>query len=147
MSIQIKISGNIGQNPTYKSINRSDGSVGEVCNFSVGSSDYKRITDEAGNASYEQVGETTWVECEFWGKQAQHLAKIMQKGMPVIVSGSEYYSTYEKDGQKVIARHLRVEDVSLNLMSSRIEQIMLAPAKSAAPSSADSADSQSDGSW
>ncbi|MBQ9619611.1 MAG: single-stranded DNA-binding protein [Neisseriaceae bacterium] len=131
MSISINVSGNVGQNPTYKSINRSDGSVGEVCNFSVGSNDYKRISDEAGNVSYEQVGETTWVECEFWGKQAQHLAKVIQKGMPVIVSGNEYYSTYEKDGQKVIARHLRVENVSLNLMSSRIEQITLKPAKQA----------------
>ena len=131
MSISINVSGNVGQNPTYKSINRSDGSVGEVCNFSVGSNDYKRISDEAGNVSYEQVGETTWVECEFWGKQAQHLAKVIQKGMPVIVSGNEYYSTYEKDGQKVIALHLRVENVSLNLMSSRIEQITLKPAKQA----------------
>ena len=131
MSISVNISGNVGQNPTYKSINRPDGSVGEVCNFSVGSNDYKRISDEAGNVSYEQVGETTWVECEFWGKQAQHLAKVIQKGMPVIVSGNEYYSTYEKDGQKVIARHLRVENVSLNLMSSRIEQITLKPAKQA----------------
>ena len=130
MSIQNKISGNIGQSPTYKSIQRSDGTTGEVVNFSVGSSDYKRITDDAGNVSYEQVGETIWIECEYWGKQAQHLAKIMQKGMPVMVSGNEYLSTYEKDGQKVVARHLRVEEVALNLMSNRIEQITLKPAKS-----------------
>ena len=129
MSIQITVTGNVGNIPTFKNIPRKDGTTVPVCNFSLASSDYRRVGDD----DFEQVGETAWLECSYFGDKAESLAKVLQKGMPLIGRGREQLrkSIIEKDGQTqtYTNRVLNVEQIGLNLLSPRIEVIKLRPAK------------------
>jgi len=88
-----------------------------------------------GPSRYEPVGPAEWIECEYWNRQAPHLEKVLTKGMPVVVEGEELIEFYEKDGQKIKVRKLRVENIYLNLASERIDNIVLKP-----PRAAESAD-------
>lgn len=48
----------------------------------------------------EQKEETTFVDCEAWGKQAETLAKYVSKGRPLFIEGRLRLDTWEKEGQK-----------------------------------------------
>ena len=128
MSIQITVTGNVGNIPTFKNIPRKDGTTVPVCNFSLASSNYRRVGDD----DFEQIGETAWLECSYFGDKAESLAKVLQKGMPLIVLGREHLRKSEKDDKTYINRVLNVEQVGLNLLSPRIETIKLRPAKEGA---------------
>ncbi|MBO4576959.1 MAG: single-stranded DNA-binding protein [Neisseriaceae bacterium] len=129
MSIQNIVTGNVGNIPTFKNVPLKDGSTVPVCNFSLASSDYRRV----GNNDYEQIGETAWLECNLWGDKAESLAKVLQKGMPIVVIGTEQTRKNEKDGQTYINRVLNVERIALNLLSPRIEEIKLRAKEGSAP--------------
>ena len=133
MSIFSTARGNLGQNFSLRTINR-DGEPSTVLNFSVASTRYKR-QKTADGSRYEPVGPAEWIECEYWNRQAPHLEKVLTKGMPVVVEGEELIEFYEKDGQKIKVRKLRVENIYLNLASERIDNIVLKP-----PRAAESAD-------
>ena len=126
MSIFSTIRGNLGQNFSLRTINR-DGEPSTVLNFSVASTRYKRQKTADGGSRYEPAGPAEWVECEYWNRQAPHLEKVLSKGMPVVVDGEELIEFYEKDGQKIKVRKLRVENIYLNLASERIDNIVLKP--------------------
>ena len=133
MSIQSIVTGNVGNIPTFKNVPRKDGSTIPVCNFSLASSDYRRVGDD----DFEQIGETAWLECNLWGDKAESLAKVLQKGMPLVVVGTEQLrknTTTDENGQTktYINRVLNVERIALNLLSPRIEAIKLRPAKEGA---------------
>lgn len=128
MSIQITVTGNVGNIPTFKNIPRKDGTTVPVCNFSLASSNYRRVGDD----DFEQIGETAWLECSYFGDKAESLAKVLQKGMPLIVLGREHLRKSEKDDKTYINRVLNVEQIGLNLLSPRIEVIKLRPAKEGA---------------
>ncbi|MBR1819347.1 MAG: single-stranded DNA-binding protein [Neisseriaceae bacterium] len=130
MSIQNPvISGNVGNNPTFTNVTRKDGSSVPVCNFSLASSDYRRIVDDAGNVEFKQIGETIWLDCRLWGNRAERLTKMLVKGMPVTVLARniELHKT-EKDGQTYSNLIIDVENVSVSLLSPRVEEIKLRPA-------------------
>ncbi|MFH6973110.1 single-stranded DNA-binding protein [Neisseria sp. 23W00296] len=130
MSIFSTIRGNLGQNFSLRTINR-DGEPSTVLNFSVASTRYKRQKTADGGSRYEPAGPAEWVECEYWNRQAPHLEKVLSKGMPVVVDGEELIEFYEKDGQKIKVRKLRVENIYLNLASERIDNIVLKPPRTA----------------
>ena len=134
MSIQLSVRGNLGQNCELKEIKRNDGETGFVLNFSVASTRYKRQNID-GQDRYVPDGQVEWIDCEIWGRQAQNLSKVLAKGMPVVIEGEERIEFYEKDGQKIKVRKLRVENIYLNLASERIDNIVLKP-----PRAAESAD-------
>jgi single-strand DNA-binding protein len=48
----------------------------------------------------EQVEETTFVDVEGWGSQAETFGKYMTKGRPVFIEGRLRLDSWEKDGQK-----------------------------------------------
>ncbi|MBR3425924.1 MAG: single-stranded DNA-binding protein [Neisseriaceae bacterium] len=131
MSIQNSvISGNVGNNPTFTNVSRKDGTSVPVCNFSLASSDYRRTVDDAGNVDFKQVGETIWLDCRLWGSRAERLTKMLVKGMPVTVLARniELHKT-EKDGQTYSNLIVDVENVSVSLLSPRIEKVELRPAQ------------------
>ncbi|MBR2251086.1 MAG: single-stranded DNA-binding protein [Neisseriaceae bacterium] len=131
MSIQNSvISGNVGNNPTFTNVSRKDGTSVPVCNFSLASSDYRRNVDDAGNVDFKQVGETIWLDCRLWGSRAERLTKMLVKGMPVTVLARniELHKT-EKDGQTYSNLIVDVENVSVSLLSPRIEKVELRPAQ------------------
>lgn len=133
MSIDLTIRGNIGQNIALKKIPRSDGSTGTVLNFSIASPQY-RPDNSSGERRYV-TDHTEWVECEYWERQAEHLVGILTKGMPVTLTGREIIGSYEKEGVVHRTRKIRVENIYLNLDSSRIESVALRPPR---PSEAES---------
>ena len=124
MSISIIVRGNLGQSFELKEINRSDGEASTVLNFSIASNRFKRQKVD-GQDRYVQAGPTEWLECEYWNRRAAHLHGLLAKGMPVVVEGEELSDSYEKDGQTVKTRKIRVENLSLNLGSERIASITL----------------------
>ena len=63
--------------------------------------------------SDEQVEETTFVDCEAWGKGGETFARYMKKGRQAYVEGRLKLDSWEKDGQKrskvvVIAENLKL---------------------------------------
>ncbi|MCC7137928.1 MAG: single-stranded DNA-binding protein [Planctomycetes bacterium] len=50
--------------------------------------------------SDEQVEETTFVDCEAWGKGGETFARYMKKGRQAYVEGRLKLDSWEKDGQK-----------------------------------------------
>ena len=126
MSISIVVRGNLGQSFELKEINRSDGEASTVLNFSIASNRFKRQKVD-GQDRYVQAGPTEWLECEYWNRRAAHLHGLLAKGMPVVVEGEELSDSYEKDGQTVKTRKIRVENLYLDLGSERIASITLKP--------------------
>lgn len=128
MSISIVVRGNLGQSFELKEINRSDGEASTVLNFSIASNRFKRQKVD-GQDRYVAAGPTEWLECEYWNRRATHLHNLLAKGMPVVVEGEELSETYEKDGQTIKTRKIRVENIYLNLNSERIASITLNPSR------------------
>lgn len=126
MSISIVVRGNLGQSFELKEINRSDGEASTVLNFSIASNRFKRQRVD-GQDRYVPAGPTEWLECEYWNRRATHLHSLLVKGMPVVVEGEELSETYEKDGQTIKTRKIRVENLYLNLSSERITAVTLKP--------------------
>jgi single-strand DNA-binding protein len=59
----------------------------------------------------EQREETTFVDCEAWGKTAEILAKYLSKGRPVYLEGRLKLDQWEdKDGQKRSKMRVVVEE-------------------------------------
>lgn len=49
---------------------------------------------------WEDAGETTWVTCSFWDKDAETAQQAIRKGTPVTVTGTPKIRAYTgKDGQ------------------------------------------------
>jgi single-strand DNA-binding protein len=48
----------------------------------------------------EQREETTFVDCEAWGKTAETMSKYLAKGRPVFIEGRLKLDQWEKEGQK-----------------------------------------------
>lgn len=125
MSIDLTIRGNLGQNITLKKIKRPNGEDATVLNFSIASTEYRQ-DNSSGERCYV-AGATEWVECEYWDRKAEHLANLLVKGMPVTLTGRESIGSYEKEGVLQRTRKIRVDNVYLNLDSSRIESVSLRP--------------------
>ena len=67
-----------------------------VCNFGIAVN--RSFKDAEGN--YKD--ETTFVDVDAWGRQAETLGKYMQKGRPILVEGRLRYDTWDdkQTGQK-----------------------------------------------
>lgn len=77
--------------------------------------------------NFSEVVSTEWISCEYWNRDAAHLHKILQVGMPVFVTGEERYESYtNRDGIEVRVRKLRVQDVFI-VPTERVEAIKLRP--------------------
>lgn len=50
--------------------------------------------------SGEKVEETTFVDCEAWGRQAETIARYVSKGRQLFVEGRLKFDTWERDGQR-----------------------------------------------
>lgn len=125
MAVFSRVRGNLGQDFKLRPVtnpNRNEPSM--VLNFSVASPNFKR------NAEGKlEVVSTDWINCEYWNRNADHLHKILQKGMPVVIEGEEYFETYtNRNGEEVKDRRLRVSDLFI-VPTDRIEGINLRPAR------------------
>tara|TARA_B100000519_G_C13968802_1_gene308909 strand:- start:176 stop:508 length:333 start_codon:yes stop_codon:yes gene_type:complete len=87
--------GNLGRDPELRNVNQT-----EVANFSL--------------AARTGKDETTWIECQVWGKPAQTVCKYLSKGDKIVVSGQGKIRVYEKtDGTESRSLDLKVNDFTL----------------------------------
>jgi single-strand DNA-binding protein len=92
----LSIAGNLGQDPELKST--SGGNT--VLSFSVACSGYNRR---------EKQKTTTWYRISLWGKRAEQLANLLEKGSRVACSGE--LEVGEWNGK--VQLNLTVQDVTL----------------------------------
>jgi len=50
--------------------------------------------------SGEKVEETTFVDCEAWGRSGETIARYMSKGRQIFVEGRLKFDSWERDGQR-----------------------------------------------
>lgn len=75
---------------------------------------------------------TEWHSCTLWGKRAEALSKILEKGKQIHIEGSLHTSSYEKNGEKRYSTEINIRE--LTLCGGRNSSAQTAPqAPSAAP--------------
>lgn len=83
----VQLIGRVGQSPEFKNFDN-----GNLIKFSL-------ATNEYYNKEGEKVQDTQWHNIIAWGKTAQHMERIIEKGNEVLVKGKLTYNKYEdKDG-------------------------------------------------
>lgn len=60
---------------------------------------FRVATNEKVKKGHEWADHTEWHNITVWGKRAEALAKILQKGTGVLVEGALRTTKYEKDGE------------------------------------------------
>ena len=100
----ISICGNIGRDPELKAAGTS-----QVLSFSVADSEYIYVKN--GEA------EGQWYTVEVWGKSAERLASILQKGTKVAVYGQLVQRSYE--GKNGKGKSLDVKDARVQIVSKK----------------------------
>ena len=110
MSNKFKGTGNLGKTPELKYINTTDGQRA-VANFSIRFDRDKRLDD----GSYVDNG-GFWLDTAIFGKQAEHVARLLSKGNRVYTEGSLKQQTWEKDGQEFRKLVLEASYLALDLL-------------------------------
>lgn len=92
MSINhVSISGNLTRSPELRS------TTGGTSILSFGIAVNERVKN---GSTGEWEDHPNFFDCVMFGKRADSLSRILDKGMKVAVSGRLRYSSWEKDGQK-----------------------------------------------
>ena len=93
--LNITAHGNLGQDPELKDVGQS-----QVANFSL--------------AAKTGKDETTWINCQVWGKRADTAMQYFRKGSAITVAGRGKVRTYEKkDGSQGQSPELSVNQFTL----------------------------------
>ena len=93
--LNITAHGNLGQDPELKDVGQS-----QVANFSL--------------AAKTGKDETTWINCQVWGKRADVAMQYLRKGSAITVAGRGKVRTYEKkDGSQGQSLELSVDQFTL----------------------------------
>lgn len=129
MSNKFKGTGNLGKTPELKYINTSDGQRA-VANFSIRFDRDKRLDD----GSYVDNG-GFWLDTAIFGKQAEHVARLLSKGNRVYAEGSLKQQTWEKDGQEFRKLVLEASYLALDLLGVDGIQFQVKDKKSASSES------------
>jgi single-strand DNA-binding protein len=85
----VQLIGNLGKDVEIKEISTGN----KVARFTMATNDYYK------NNKGEVVKETQWHTVVAWGKTAELMANVLQKGNTVVIHGKLVHRTYEdKDG-------------------------------------------------
>lgn len=104
---KVLLMGNLTRDVELKSI------AGGTQVANIGLAVNRRWTGQDG----QQKEETTFVDCEAWGRTAETMAKYLSKGRPVFIEGRLKLDQWEKEGQKF--SKLRVVVESFQFVDSR----------------------------
>ncbi|AGH57647.1 single strand DNA binding protein [Cyanophage KBS-S-2A] len=97
--LNITAHGNIGRDPEIKDVGST-----QVCNFSL--------------ATKTGKDDTTWINCQVWGKRADAAMQYLKKGSAITVAGRGKMRTYDKkDGSQGQSLEMDVSDFTLPLRS------------------------------
>lgn len=92
MNNQVQLIGRLGQDPELKTFDSGN----TMCRFSLATSDY--YTDKNG----ERQEKTEWHNIVAWGKLAEIMNEILNKGEQVVIHGKLKSRSYENaEGRKV----------------------------------------------
>ncbi len=87
---QVQLLGNLGNEVDFKKFDSGK----TVAKFSLATNDYYK------NAKGEKIQETQWHNIVAWGKGAELMKELLQKGSQVLIKGRLTNRSYEaKDGQ------------------------------------------------
>lgn len=82
-------------------------------------------------ADGEKKEVTSFVRCVVWGKNAETLGSLGQKGMLILALGRQTTKSYEKDGQKKYSTETVCNFVGMSFKG--VAQLLAATTKPAAP--------------
>jgi single-strand DNA-binding protein len=104
MRNKVQLIGNLGANPEVKKL---DGGK-TLARFSLATNEVYK------NQKGEKVTETQWHNLIAWGKTAENIEKLLQKGSEVAIEGKLHNRTYEdKQGNKKYVTEVLVEEFLL----------------------------------
>lgn len=67
-------------------------------------------------------GEATFLTCNVWQKQAEHVANSLKKGDRVVVEGTLHQRSWEdKDGNRRYAQEIEVHEIGASLLFNEVE--------------------------
>ena len=93
----ITMKGRLGRDPELKQVGQN-----QVCKLAVATSE--RWNDQSG----QRQEKTTWHNVEYWGKQAETVAKFFKKGDEIIVIGKVTSDEWtDQQGQKRTAQKVK----------------------------------------
>lgn len=97
----VVIIGNLGQDPEVR-----EAASTTVCKLRV-------ATNERKKQGEQWVDHTEWHSVTLFGKRAESLGKMLNKGERVAVRGRLRTSSYEKDGEKRYRTEIIADDIEL----------------------------------
>ena len=106
---KVLLMGNLTRDPEVR-----QAGGGQVCN--IGLAVNRRFRTQSG----ENRDETTFVDCEAWGRTAEVMSQYLSKGRPVFIEGRLKLDQWERDGQKF--SKLRVVVESFQFIDSKGEE-------------------------
>lgn len=93
----ITMKGRLGRDPELKQVGQN-----QVCKLAVATSE--RWNDQSG----QRQEKTTWHNVEYWGKQAENVAKFFKKGDEIFVMGDVASDEWtDQQGQKRTAQKVK----------------------------------------
>ena|SRR5258708_2716907 len=99
---QVVLCGNLGVDPEMKAV--GDTSVLKL---------RLATTESYLDKDKERQEKTEWHNVSIWGKRGEGLAKILEKGSRIVVTGSLKTSSYEKNGEKRYSTEIVASNVIL----------------------------------
>jgi len=101
---KVQLIGNLGNNPEIKDTESGK----KWARFSVATNESYR------NAKGERVNETQWHSLVAWGKVAEIVEKLLNKGTEVAIEGKLIHRNYiDKDGVKKYVSEVQVNELLL----------------------------------
>ena len=102
---KVNLIGRIGMNPELKTVGTTKDYA--LTNFSL-------ATNESYKDKNGQCHENTqWQNLIAWGKVAERITKLVQKGQEIMIEGRLVNKQYEKDGEKRYSTDIEVTDFLL----------------------------------
>ena len=100
---KVSLIGRLGQKPTLQTV----GNDFILTKFTLATNeDYK---DKTG----KWVENTQWHNLQAWGKTAERIVKLADKGQEIMIEGKLLNQSYEKDGQKKYNTTIEIADFLL----------------------------------
>ncbi len=104
MRNKVNLIGRVGQDPEIRTMENGT----KLAKFSLATHDY--YTNREG----ERVEQTEWHQLVAWGKTAELIEKLVNKGAEMAVDGKLTYRNYETaDGDKRYVTEIRVNEFML----------------------------------
>ncbi|MBI1836385.1 MAG: single-stranded DNA-binding protein [Flavobacteriia bacterium] len=100
---KVSLIGRVGQKPEIKPV----GNDYSLTRFSIA------INEGYKDKNGQWKENTTWHNVMAWGKTAERITKIVEKGQEVMIEGKIVNKSYEKDGEKRYSTDIEVLDFLL----------------------------------